>query len=89
VNVEPSDDERVATGDPLGTAAIVCGCVGIVVAGIAMAIVTAVLAAMAGASAKAQGRSLENGYLALLLSGVDGIFWLALHFMFDIPFLLG
>jgi len=89
VNPEPPENERVATGDPLGTAAIAFGCVGIVVAGIFFAIVTAVLAASAGASARAEGRSLENAYIGLALSGVDGVIWLVLHFLFDIPFLLG
>ena len=84
----PGRADSVA-GDPLGAAAIVIGCVGIVVAGIALAIVTAVLAAVAGGRARDEGRSLENAYLGFALAAVDGVVWLVLHMMFDIGFLVG
>lgn len=75
--------------DPVGTAAIVCGCIGIIGFGLLLTVVTAVLAAYAGSSAREQGRSLENAYLGFALAAVDGVVWIALHMMFDIPFLLG
>jgi hypothetical protein len=83
------DGEDEPGGDPLGTSAIVLGCVGIVVAGLVLTVVTAVLAAAAGVSARERGRSLENAYLGFVLAAVDGVAWIALHLMFDIPFLLG
>jgi hypothetical protein len=82
-------DTAAARGDPLGTAAIVVGCLGILVAGLVLTLVTAVLAAAAGSSARAAGRSLENAYLGFLLAAVDGAVWIVLHLMFDISFLLG
>jgi hypothetical protein len=82
-------DDVVGGGDPLGTTAIVLGCIGIVVAGVALAIVTAIVASLAGSSARAAGRSLENAYLGFALAAVDGVVWLVLHLMFEIPFLLG
>jgi len=84
-----SADNFVWGGDPLGTAAIVLGCIGLVVAGVALAIVTAIVAALAGSTSRAAGRSLENAYLGFGLAALDGVVWLVLHLMFDIPFLLG
>jgi hypothetical protein len=78
-----------ARGDPLGAAAIACGCLGILVAGLVLTLVTGVLAAAAGANARAAGRSLENAYLGFALAALDGLVWIVLHLMFDIPFLLG
>jgi hypothetical protein len=86
---DDSVGEAVGVGDPLGVAAIVLGCIGIVVAGIALTIVTAFVASLAGSRARESGRSLENAYLGFALAAVDGVVWLVLHLMFDIPFLLG
>jgi hypothetical protein len=79
----------VATTDSLGVIAIVFGCIGIVFAGIVLAIVTAVLASVAGSQARAAGRSLENAYIAFGLAVVDGVVWLVLHMLLEMPFLLG
>ena len=81
--------DAAQAGDPLGVAAIVLGCIGIVVAGVALAIVTAIVAAIAGSQARAAGRSLENAYIAFALAGVDGVVWLVLHMIFDLSFLAG
>ena len=87
---EPEGERKSGTpGDPLGTAAIVIGCIGIVVLGLLLTVITAVLAAYAGSSARANGRSLENAYLGFGLAAVDGVVWIVLHMMFDIPFWLG
>ena len=87
---EPEGEREPGTaGDPLGTAAIVTGCIGIVALGLLLTVITAVLAAYAGSSARANGRSLENAYLGFGLAAVDGVVWIVLHMMFDIPFWLG
>jgi hypothetical protein len=77
------------TGDPLGVTAIVIGCIGILVAGVLLAIVTAVLAAAAGRQAREAGRSMENAYIAFVLAAVDGVVWLVLHMLIDLPFIAG
>lgn len=84
-----SDEPAEHGGDPLGVAAIVVGCIGILVAGIGLAIVTAVLAAIAGSRARAAGRSLDNAYIAFALAAVDGVVWLVLHVLFDLTFVAG
>ena len=81
------EGERVA--DPLGAIAIAVGCVGIVVAGIVCTVLTGFLAAVAGAQAREAGRSQENAYIAFGLAVLDGVVWLVLHLMFDIPFVFG
>jgi ABC-type glycerol-3-phosphate transport system permease component len=83
------DEEPAAAGDPLGTAALITGCVGIVLLGLVLTVVTAVLAAYAGSTARARGRSLENAFLGFGLAVVDGVVWIFLHLKFDIPFWLG
>jgi uncharacterized membrane protein len=88
-STEVGDSDTRPSRDVLGTAAIVCGCVGILVLGLLLTVVTAVLASLAGASARAEGRSLENAYLGFALAVIDGVAWLLLHLMFDIPFVLG
>lgn len=82
-------DEPPLDGDPLGVTAIVIGCIGIVLAGIVLAIVTGVLAAVAGSQARANGKSLENAYIAFGLAAIDGVVWLVLHMIFDLNFLAG
>jgi hypothetical protein len=77
------------SGGGLGVAAIIVGCLGLVVFGIGVAIVTAVLAGMAGQRARESGRSLENAYIAFALAGLDGVVWLVLHVIFDLQFVAG
>jgi len=86
---EPEGELEAATTDRWAVAALVCGWVGIFVAGAGMALVTARLAVGAGRRAREEGRSLEQAYLALGLAAADGVVWIALHLMFDIPWALG
>lgn len=83
------DEPRTTASDPLAVAAIVSGCIGLVVLGIVLAIVTAVLAATAGSRARARGTSLENAYIAFGLAALDGVVWLVLHMAFDLKFVAG
>lgn len=85
-NPQP-EPERVS--DPLGIAAIVCGCVGIVAFGFVLAIVTSVLASVAGAKARELGRSLENAYIAFILAALDAVVFLVLHYAFRLPAFAG
>jgi hypothetical protein len=68
--------------DPVGVAAVITGCIGIVVLGIVLAIVTAILASSAGQRARAGGRSLSTAYLAFGLAALDGVVWLVLQLLF-------
>jgi hypothetical protein len=85
----PQPDGSESPGDPLGIAAIVVGCVGLVVFGIVLAIVTAVLAGMAGQRAREERRSLENAYIAFGLAALDGVVWIVLHLAFELKFAAG
>ena len=85
--VEPATGPTPA--DPVGVLALVAGFVGIVVCGIVFAIVTAILGGMAGQRARDSGRSLETAYLAMGLAAVDGVVWIALHILFDVPLVIG
>jgi hypothetical protein len=76
-------------GDPVGTAAIVVGCIGLVVFGIVLAIVTAILAGVAGQRARERRASFENAYIAFVLAGLDGVVWLVLHLIFELKFVAG
>lgn len=82
------DEDRTPT-DPVGVLAVACGFVGIAVCGIVFAIITAILGGMTGQRAREAGRSLETAYLALLMAGVDGLVWIAVHIMFDLPLVVG
>ena len=75
--------------DMVGVAAVAVGFVGIVVFGILAALVAGILGGWAGQRARDAGRSMELAYLAIILAGVDGIVWIALHLLFDIPVQLG
>lgn len=86
---EPQTEAERTPADPVGVVALVFGFVGIVVCGIVFAIVTAILGGMAGQRAREAGRSLETAYLALLLAGVDGIVWIVLHILFELPLAVG
>ena len=76
-------------GDPLGVFAIVVGCIGLLVLGIVLTLVTAMLAAIAGQKAREDNRSAENAYIAFGLAALDGIVWIVLHFAFDLKFAAG
>lgn len=82
------DQERAAS-DPLGVLAIVLGCIGLVTFGFVLAIVTAVVAAVAGRRAVREGRSPENAFIAFGLAALDGIVFLVLHYVFDLPAFAG
>jgi hypothetical protein len=84
-----ADDSAVPPGDPLGVAAIVVGCIGLVAFGIVLSIVTAVLAGMAGQRARELRRSAENAYIGFGLAALDGIVWIVLHLLFDLQFVAG
>ena len=75
--------------DPLGVAAIVLGCIGLVTLGFVLAIVTGVVAAAAGQQAMKQRRSLENAYIAFVLAALDGVVFLVLHYLFRLPAFVG
>ena len=81
------DDSRAR--DPLGIAAIVLGCVGIVVLGFVLAIVTALVAAEAGRRAREAGRSMENAYIGFALAVLDAVLFLVLHYQFKLPAFAG
>ncbi|MFN2560550.1 MAG: hypothetical protein ABR571_04540 [Jatrophihabitans sp.] len=85
----PVGDGSESQRDRLGIAAIVVGCIGLVVFGIVLSIVTAVLAGMAGQRAREQRRSLENAYIAFGLAALDGVVWIVLHLVFDLKFAAG
>jgi hypothetical protein len=87
---EPAQPPAPAkAADPLGVAAIVLGCIGIVTFGFVLAIVTAVLATAAGQRARAQRRSLENAYLGFGLAVLDAVVFLVLHYQFKLPAFAG
>jgi hypothetical protein len=85
---EPAD-ETGRVRDPLGVFAIVLGCVGIVVAGFVLSIVTAVVATAAGQRAREERRSAENAYIAFALAVVDAVVFLVLHYQFNLPAMAG
>jgi hypothetical protein len=82
-----ADNSKVA--DPLGVAAIVVGCIGLVTFGFVLAIVTALLATAAGQQAVKQRRSLENAYIAFGLAVLDALVFLVLHYLFRLPAFAG
>jgi hypothetical protein len=83
------DEPPLDKSDPLGVTAIVVGCIGLVVFGLVLSIVTAVLAGMAGQRAREQRRSAENAYIAFGLATLDGVVWIVLHLVFDLKFVAG
>ena len=84
-----ADSSEASASDPVGMAAIVSGCVGLVFFGIVLAIVTAVLAGIAGQRAREARRSYENAYIGFALAGLDGVVWIVLHMLFDLSFIAG
>jgi hypothetical protein len=85
----PRGADSPAGGDTLGVVAVALGCLGIVVAGILLAVVTAVVATAAGQRARDAGRSMENAYIAFGLAALDGVVWIVLHLFFDLAFIAG
>jgi len=83
------DPESAGGSDPVAVVAIVVGCIGLVVFGIGLAIVTAFLAGIAGQRARERRTSPENAYIAFGLAALDGIVWIVLHILFDLKFVAG
>jgi sterol desaturase/sphingolipid hydroxylase (fatty acid hydroxylase superfamily) len=80
----PAEPEPVpARPDYLGVTAIVLGCLGIVTAGLFLALPVAILAAIAGGRAREDGRSLDNAAIAFGLAVVDALVWIVLHLFVD------
>jgi hypothetical protein len=82
-------DNSDGVADPLGVAAIVLGCIGLVTFGFVLAIVTAIVASAAGQSARRAGRSLDNAYLGFGLAALDAVVFLVLHYLFKLPAFAG
>lgn len=57
--------------------------------GIVMAIVAGVLGAVAGQRAREARRSYDAAFLAFGLAALDGVVWIVLHFLFELPFFAG
>lgn len=83
-----ANSERAAS-DPLGVFAIVLGCIGLVTFGFVLAIVTAVVATVAGQRALRERRSPENAYIAFGLAALDALVWIVLHLVFELPAFAG
>lgn len=75
--------------DPVAVTAVALGFVGIVFFGILMTVVVGILGAFAGQRAREDGRSFELAYLAFLLAGVDGVVWIAMQLVFEVPIFVG
>ncbi len=89
-----ADDQTTGSGpaqgqDPVGVVAVGLGLLGIVLFGILLGIVAGFLGAWAGQRARAAGRSFELAYLAFLLAAVDGIVWLVMQGLFEVPIWIG
>jgi hypothetical protein len=83
------DSDAYRQADPLGVTAIVLGCIGIVTLGIVLAIITAIVATVAGQRARAEKRSMENAYIAFVLAALDGVVWIVLHKLFELNVYFG
>lgn len=75
--------------DPVGVVAAGVGFLGIVFFGVLLGLIAALLGAVAGQRARESGRSMELPFLGLILGAVDGVVWIALHLLFDVPVPLG
>lgn len=75
--------------DPIAVLAVTVGFVGIVYFGILLAILAGILGAWAGQRARTAGRSFELPYLAFMLAALDGVVWIVLHFLFELPIQIG
>ncbi len=83
------DNSDEADGDPLGVIAIILGCIGLVTFGFVLAIVTALVAGVAGRRALAERRSPENAYIGFGLAALDAVVFLVLHYLFHLPAFAG
>jgi hypothetical protein len=83
------EDPAAAGPDLVGVVAVGAGFLGIVVFGIVLALVAGIAGAIAGQRAREAGRSPELAYLAFILAAVDGVVWLVLHLLFEIPIQVG
>jgi hypothetical protein len=84
-----AEDRDSAGSDPVGIAAIVLGCIGLVTFGFVLAILTAIVASVAGQRAMRERRSLENAYIGFGLAVLDGLVFLVLHYLFRLPAFAG
>lgn len=75
--------------DPVAVIAVGAGFLGIVFFGILAAVVAGVLGAVAGQRARESGRSFELPYLAFGLAFVDGVVWLVMQTLFEVPIWIG
>ena len=83
-------DEAAPEGyDTVAVVAVAVGIVGLVVFGLALAIVAGVLGATAGQRARESGRSFRPAYLAFALAVADGVVWIVLHLLFELPVQFG
>jgi hypothetical protein len=90
VTSEPDEEEQAGgIEDPLGALAIILGCIGLVTFGFVLAIVTALVASIAGRRAVVERRSPENAFIAFGLAALDGIVFLVLHYLFHLPAFAG
>ncbi|MGI8678629.1 MAG: hypothetical protein ACR2LX_08090 [Jatrophihabitans sp.] len=78
-----------ASADPVAVTAVVLGFIGIVFFGILMAIVVGILGSYAGQRAREDRRSLELPFLAFGLAAVDGVVWIVMHLLFEVPIFIG
>jgi hypothetical protein len=86
---QPGADDSERPSDPIGMFAIILGCIGLVTFGFVLAIVTALVATIAGQQAMRQKRSLDNAYIAFGLAVLDAVVFLVLHFLFRLPAFAG
>ena len=78
-----------ATGRSRRVVAVGLGFLGIVVFGIGLGLLAAILGGIAGAAGARAGRSFELAYLALLLAAVDGVVWIVMQMLFQLPIFVG
>jgi hypothetical protein len=81
----PEPVEHPTGTDHLAITAIVLGCIGIVTAGLFLALPVAILSAVAGGRAREERRSLDNAAIGFGLAVVDAVVWIVLHLKFDFP----
>jgi hypothetical protein len=75
--------------DPVAVIAVTAGFIGIVFFGIVLAIVASVLGTIAGQRAREAGKSFDLAYLAFGLAAIDGIVWIVMQLLFEVPITVG